>query len=67
MYDSIEELKKLLKDEDKVLDILNEVSCNEISILPILHNEDVIILQLNGWSINLYKDGTWIWTATDGG
>lgn len=40
---------------------------SRIVVIPILYNDDVIILQMGGWSINLYKDGTWIWEATDGG
>jgi len=44
-----------------------EVNDSHITLIPILHNKDQVILQFYGWSINLYDDGTWIWTATDGG
>ena len=44
-----------------------EVDDNHTIFTPILHNKDQVILQFYGWSINLYDDGTWIWTATDGG
>lgn len=36
-------------------------------VLPITHNSNVVILQFNGWSVNLYADGTYIVEATDGG
>lgn len=38
-----------------------------VEIRPILHNQGVAILQLNGRSINLNEDGTWWIEATDGG
>lgn len=38
-----------------------------LKVTPIMHNEGVIILQLHGWSINLYADGTWIAEDTSGG
>jgi hypothetical protein len=38
-----------------------------VDVLPILHNDNLIILQFKGWSINLYDDGTYIWEDTSGG
>ncbi len=35
--------------------------------LLITHNKDVVFLQFNGWSINLYSDGQWVWEDTTGG
>jgi hypothetical protein len=70
-YNLIEELQEWLKIEPKVgelLDvtttftmrkILNKIG-REISFIPITHNDDVVFLQFCGWSINLYKDGTWM-------
>ena len=65
----IEKIKELLKQEP-IFQIVEDNrreynSC--IEVMPILHNEKEIILQFNGWSINLYNDGTYIWEATDGG
>jgi hypothetical protein len=38
-----------------------------VEVLPILSNSGMVILQFNGWSINLYDDGSYIMEATDGG
>jgi hypothetical protein len=40
--------------------------CDAVPI-PILHNDDLIILQYSGWSINLYPDGTYWVQVTEGG
>jgi len=61
VYNVITEVKELLAEEPRTF------GDNDVSFLPITHNDDEIFLQFVGWSINLYADGTWIWTATDGG
>ena len=33
----------------------------DLIVTPILHNNHIIYLQFNGWSINLHPDGTWRW------
>ena len=67
----IKQVKELLKEEETVQELYINGDVKNLGksliILPILHNKDMIILQLHGWSINLYDDGTWIWEATDGG
>jgi hypothetical protein len=34
---------------------------------PIVHNDQVIILQFSGWSVNLYADGSYAVEVTEGG
>lgn len=53
------DLRRLLCDD--------MTSHKRVDVIPIMHNPGVVILQLNGWSINLKEDGTWWWEATDGG
>ena len=68
-------VKKLLKDETKIVPYCVSVKNNEmvyadspqVTAIPILHNDKEIILQLCGWSINLHEDGTWEWEDTTGG
>ncbi len=37
-------------------------------VSPILHNNHLVILQMSGWAIILYEDGTWVFDAdTSGG
>lgn len=40
---------------------------NSIPMIPIMHNTDVVYLQMCGWSINLKPDGTWCTEVTEGG
>lgn len=61
--DRLNELKRWL---DK--DLLERgLPARQLLFIPILHNPDVVILQLHGWSVNLYSDGTWIIEDTSGG
>lgn len=52
---------------DKVKEFLQEAIERQNSPIPILHNRNTIILQYNGWSINLHDDGAWEWEDTTGG
>lgn len=52
---------------DEVKAFLQEAIDVQNSPITILHNRDTIILQYNGWSINLHDDGTWEWEDTTGG
>ena len=54
------QVKDLLRDEDS-----GPNGCKLVRLA--LHETESIVLQFRGWSINLRADGTWIWTATDGG
>ena len=68
----LERIKELLQQEIVQLYTKDEAGDlvpykTEIDFIPILRNDNEIILQFNGWSINLYSDGTYIWEATDGG
>lgn len=78
----LSKVKELLVEDSHTVDIIIEsgyetidgfitepvtVSSLEVTILPIIHNDDVIILQLDGWSINLNRDGTWLWEDSGGG
>lgn len=81
IYDRITEKKKESKtDNFKMLKTIldkekvaqqgiedYEKNLQNITIIPITHNEDMIMLQMCGWSINLCKDGTWYWEDTTGG
>lgn len=40
---------------------------DRLEATAITHNEDVIYLQFNGWSINLYDDGSYAVEVTEGG
>lgn len=60
-------VKNLLQEEINNRAGTQRVERDDVLILPILHNENFIILQLDGWSINLHRDGTWTWEATEGG
>ena len=65
-------LKEDIDDTDKEVHeaFQNEgpvYAVHQCLVLPILHNPDQIILQFNGWSINLHDDGTWEWEDTTGG
>ena len=48
-------------------DRLATILDNRVEMIPILHNKDRLFLQMCGWSINLYDDGTWDWEDTTGG
>ncbi|MGI9302905.1 MAG: hypothetical protein ACR2RB_09380 [Gammaproteobacteria bacterium] len=39
----------------------------EHDFLPLNHQFNVIFLQFHGWSINLYRDGTYAVEVTEGG
>lgn len=54
-------LKEALKDEEH-LD--GASSHKSIEVIPILHNENLIILQFCGWAIHLNADGTY-WHEID--
>ncbi len=56
------QLKKLFEEEPKIGKFRN--ICE---VLPITHNNEEIILQFLGWSINLKKNGEWYWEDTTGG
>jgi hypothetical protein len=61
-------VKELLKTETEIEEfVMNNPYKIIATVIPILHNEGKIILQFNGWSVNLYENGTWIWETTDGG
>ena len=67
-------VKKLLRKETEVIPYnytLNGKECKttgkQVTPIPILHNHGEIYLQFCGWSINLYKDGTWCFEDTTGG
>jgi hypothetical protein len=68
MENKINEIRKLLNEETDIQknrpDIRNR---GDIGFISITHNKEVIFLQMCGWSINLYKDGTWNWEDTTGG
>jgi transposase len=34
---------------------------------PVVHNDHIIFLQFRGWSINLYRDGSYAVEVTEGG
>lgn len=53
-------MKRFLREED-------DDSDGYVKVLVIDHNKHAIYLQMNGWSINLYDDGTWFWEDTTGG
>ena len=55
-FDRLAELKKFIPSDSVAL-----------TLAAISSNDDKTILQFSGWSINLYKDGTWIVTDTSGG
>ena len=57
----LNKLKSFLREE---IDIQKDKT---ITVIPIMHNEDVVYLQFYGWSINLYPNGTYVIEATDGG
>jgi len=59
---NLDRVKEMLETEPTI-----EYPVPEIRVTPILHNEDLIILQFLGWSIDLNKDGTWNWEDTSGG
>ena len=72
----LEDIRCMLRDEMMIYnDKLVRNGCKKeidefghcCSIMPIMHNGHVVILQLNGWSINLKSDGTWEWEDTTGG
>jgi hypothetical protein len=67
--DSIALVKSFLKEELENKDIIKDSLRSDLftSVIPILHNENLIYLQFNGWSINLLSDGTWFWEDTTGG
>lgn len=59
----LNKLKSFLREEIEI-----EADGNKlITVIPIIHNEDVVYLQFYGWSINLYPNGTYVIEATDGG
>lgn len=62
---SLVEVKDLLRDAVENADEIP--TSGTADVIPILHNHGLIILQFNGWSINLKADGTWIWEDTTGG
>jgi hypothetical protein len=55
------QVRQLLSEEQKYY------FPHDPEVLPVLHNENVIILQFGGWAVNLYPDGTWLWEDTTGG
>lgn len=61
--DRLLKVKDLLEKEKEIL----YGQSSFVDVTPILHNEECIILQFCGWSINLEADGRWWWEATDGG
>jgi hypothetical protein len=60
-YDRNYELKRYLAMDFK------DSKDNTLNMMPIMHNKDVVYLQLCGWSINLKSDGTWHVQVTEGG
>lgn len=58
---NLESVRKLLAEEQ------GYYFPHDPEVLPVLHDEKVIILQFGGWAINLYPDGRWIWEDTTGG
>lgn len=48
-------------------DLLIDAEEQKDNPLPIIHNDDYVVLQYCGWSLNLYEDGTWIIDFTEGG
>lgn len=73
--DKIGELQRLIEDEPSIQDFIDDPVHQEgfvehqlagISFHPYV-KEDEITLQLWGWSIRLFRDGTWFFEATDGG
>ena len=60
--DNLDNIKEFLRQEPTLPGMYEDVS-----MLPILHNENEVILLFSGWSINLFRDGSWFWEATDGG
>jgi len=66
---NLEKVKELLKEEIRDMKNKKRIKLfkDDLTIDPILHNENMIILQLWGWSINLLEDGTWFWEDTSGG
>ena len=72
----LEDTRDMLQEEMLIYhDLLTRNGCKEAidkfghccSVSPIRHNGHVVILQFNGWSINLKDDGTWSWEDTTGG
>jgi len=66
---NLEKVKELLKEEIRDMKNKKRIKLfkDDLTIDPILHNKDMIILQMWGWSINLLEDGTWFWEDTSGG
>lgn len=64
---TLDRIKELLVEETPLVLEERQLPKREIGVLPITHNENKIILQFWGWSINLLEDGTYFWEATDGG
>ena len=75
MSEEINQVRSLLRQESTTgpcafKDIRGRtfiVEATQATVMPILHNEGKIILQFDGWSINLADNGTWIWEDTTGG
>jgi len=55
-----------VEQQAEMLRLSNYKDYKFIPVLPILHNEFIILLMC-GWSINLNPDGTWYWEDTTGG
>ncbi len=54
-------LKKFLRAEEDTVG-----KCDNVPSY-ITHNKDVVFIQFNGWSINLYSDGSYRIEDTTGG
>jgi len=61
---NLDKVKELLKEEIDLRESLHGLTAN---VMPILHNDKLIMLQFSGWCINLREDGTWNWEDTTGG
>lgn len=48
-------------------DDLKEWLVEHPDYIAITHNPDVLFLQFSGWSVNLYRDGSYTVEVTEGG
>lgn len=74
-YDNLGALKLAFKDEPSINKILTnkdyqksfvEHAMESHAVYP-YYLKDKVSLQLWGWAINLFEDGTWFWEDTSGG
>ena len=59
------------KEKKPVFDKLGElrkfILSDDYKFTPFMNDKDFVVLQFNGWAINLYSDGNWVVVDTSGG